>query len=68
MYDAGEFFIPNDFGRYSIGSTADGVTHDEDGSLTVLIQAEQPDDTSNWLGRRCTEGSPWRSPKGSIAP
>lgn len=49
MYDAGEFFIPNDFGRYSIGSTTDGVTHDDDGGLTLLIQAEQPDDTSNWL-------------------
>jgi hypothetical protein len=49
MYDAGELFIENDFGRYSIGSTTDGLTTATDGSITILIQHEQPDDTANWL-------------------
>jgi hypothetical protein len=49
MYDPGELFIENDFGRYSIGSTTDGLKTDPDGSITILIQYEQPDDTANWL-------------------
>jgi hypothetical protein len=41
--------VENDFGRYSIGSTTDGLKKDADGSLTILIHHEQPADTSNWL-------------------
>lgn len=49
MYDEGEFFVHNDFHRYSIGSTTDGLTQDQDGGLTLVIQHEAPADTSNWL-------------------
>ena len=49
MYDQDQLFIENDFGRYSIGSTTEGLTTARDGSLAILIQHEQPEDTSNWL-------------------
>jgi hypothetical protein len=42
-------FVENEFGRYSLGSTTDGLKKDPDGSLTILIQTERPSDTSNWL-------------------
>ena len=37
MYDEKEFFIENDFKRYSIGSTTDGLKADPDGSVTILL-------------------------------
>jgi hypothetical protein len=43
------FFIENDFGRYSIGSTTDGLKSNPDGSLTISIQKDRPTDTFNWL-------------------
>jgi hypothetical protein len=49
MYDDREFFIENEFKRYSIGSTTEGLKADPDGSVTVQIQNERPADTSNWL-------------------
>jgi hypothetical protein len=49
MYASDMFFVDNDFGRYSIGSTTDGIKHNADGSLTVYIQKDKPADTSNWL-------------------
>jgi hypothetical protein len=49
MFDEKEFFIENDFKRYSIGSTTDGLKTNPDGSITILIQNERPKDTSNWL-------------------
>lgn len=49
MYAEDMLFVENDFGRYSIGSTTDGLKTDPDGSLTILIQNERPEDTSNWL-------------------
>jgi hypothetical protein len=49
MYDQDQLFIENDFGRYSIGSTTEGLKTAPDGSITVLIQHDQPADTSNWL-------------------
>jgi hypothetical protein len=49
VYDADELFVENDFGRYSIGSTTDGLTSDPDGSITILIQHDRPDETANWL-------------------
>lgn len=49
MYGSDMFFVENDFGRYSIGSTTDGLKPDADGSLTILIQKDRPADTSNWL-------------------
>ena len=51
MYDDKQFFIENDFKRYSIGSTTDGLKTDDDGSITIYIQNENPgpDKQSNWL-------------------
>ena len=51
MYDDKEFFIENDFKRYSIGSTTDGLKTDADGSITIYIRHENPgaDKQSNWL-------------------
>jgi hypothetical protein len=49
MYGPDMLFVKNDFGRYSIGSTTDGLKPDADGSLTLLIQKDQPADTSNWF-------------------
>ncbi len=51
MYDDKEFFIENEAGRYSIGSTTDGLATAEDGSITVYIQHDKPDadKVSNWL-------------------
>ncbi|MES1180384.1 MAG: DUF1214 domain-containing protein, partial [Verrucomicrobiota bacterium] len=51
MYDDKEFFIENDFKRYSIGSTTDGLKKDDDGSITIYIQHDNPgpDEQSNWL-------------------
>ena len=49
MYASDMLFFENDFGRYSIGSTTDGLKENSDGSLTLYIQNAKPDDTSNWL-------------------
>jgi hypothetical protein len=49
MYDADNFFVDNPLGRYTIGSTTDGLQPDPDGSLTITIQHQPPADTSNWL-------------------
>ncbi len=42
-------FVENDFGRYSIGSTTDGLRKNADGSGDIVIQKDRPADTSNWL-------------------
>jgi hypothetical protein len=49
MYGSDMLFVENGFGRYSIGSTTDGLEPDPDGSLTILVQYEKPDNTANWL-------------------
>jgi hypothetical protein len=49
MYASDMLFVENDFGRYSFGSTTDGIKKEKDGSLTILIQHDRPADTSNWL-------------------
>ena len=45
----GFYLVANPIGRYSIGDRTPGLRHDSDGSLTIVIQHEQPGDTSNWL-------------------
>lgn len=45
MYDADNFFVDNPLGRYTIGSTTDGLQPDPDGSLTIAIQHQPPTDT-----------------------
>ena len=51
MYDEGMLFIPNEIDRFSIGSTTDGLTTNEDGSTTIYIQRARPDGdhAANWL-------------------
>lgn len=51
MYDNEMFFIRNAIDRFAIGSTTDGVTSNSDGSLTLSIQRDRPDDdhAANWL-------------------
>jgi hypothetical protein len=51
MFDEKEFFIENDFKRYSIGSTTEGLKTNTDGSVTIYIQKDNPgaDKQSNWL-------------------
>lgn len=49
MYGSDMLFVDNDFGRYSLGSTTDGLKMNPDGSLAIVIQKDRPADTSNWL-------------------
>jgi hypothetical protein len=51
MYDDSMLFIPNDIGRFSIGSTTDGFITNADGSLTIYLQHSKPgeDHAANWL-------------------
>ena len=50
MYDLPDFYlVANPINRYSIGDRTPGLRRDSDGSLTIVIQHQQPDDTSNWL-------------------
>jgi hypothetical protein len=49
MYGDDMLFVENDFGRYSFGSTTDGLKKNADGSLDIVIQKEKAADTSNWL-------------------
>lgn len=53
MYDTPDFFlVANPLGRYSIGDRTPGLDRAEDGSLTILMQQERPEDPAeqaNWL-------------------
>jgi hypothetical protein len=50
MYDPPDFYlVANPIDRYSIGDRTPGLRRDRDGSLTIVIQHEQPADTSNGL-------------------
>ena len=50
MYDLPDFYlVANPIDRYSIGDRTAGLRRDSDGSLTIVIQHEEPADTSNWL-------------------
>jgi hypothetical protein len=50
MYDLPDFYlVAYPIGRYSIGDRTPGLRRDADGSLTIVIQHDQPADTSNWL-------------------
>jgi len=50
MYDLPDFYlVANPIGRYSIGDRTPGLRRDSDGSLTIVIQHDQPADTGNWL-------------------
>lgn len=49
LYEGDMRFSENELGRYAIGSTTDGLTPDDSGALTIVIQHERPTDTANWL-------------------
>lgn len=53
MYDLPDFFlVDNAIDRYSIGDRTPGLAHAPDGSLTIAIQRDPPDDPAaraNWL-------------------
>jgi hypothetical protein len=49
LYDAEGFQVPNPLDRFAIGDR-DALTYDDDGSLDILIQEDEPaSGTSNWL-------------------
>lgn len=50
MYDLPDYYlVANPISRYSIGDRTPGLRRDSDGSLTIVIQHDQPADISNWL-------------------
>ncbi|MFD5205713.1 DUF1254 domain-containing protein [Streptomyces anulatus] len=53
MYSTPDYYlVDNPVGRYSLGDRTPGLVYGEDGSLTVVIQRERPDDpaaAANWL-------------------
>jgi hypothetical protein len=52
LYDAQHFFVPNEIGRYSIGTKNKDLRTSADGSLTIYVQANAPADAAqraNWL-------------------
>ena len=52
MFGEDLMFVENDAGRYSIGSTTKGLASNPDGSLTIYIQRNRPNDQlgeANWL-------------------
>lgn len=53
MYDAQDFYlVANPIDRYSIGDRTPGLRRDADGSLTLVLQhdaPEDPDERANWL-------------------
>jgi hypothetical protein len=52
------YLLNNPIDRYSIGDRTPGMRRDSDGSLTIMIQHEQPADTSNWLPASATPFRP----------
>jgi hypothetical protein len=53
MYDTPDFYlVRNPIDRYSIGDRTPGLRTDADGSLTITIQRDEPDEherKANWL-------------------
>jgi hypothetical protein len=52
MYDASDFYlVANAIDRYSVGDRTAGLLTDDDGSLTIYIQRDAPDNGKqpNWL-------------------
>jgi hypothetical protein len=53
MYDTPDFFlVDNPIDRYSIGDRTPGLRTHNDGSLTIVMQAEEPSEPerrANWL-------------------
>ena len=53
IYDQNQGFIENEVDRYSVGDRSDFLSYNDDGSLTVYLQDENPGEAleSNWLRR-----------------
>jgi hypothetical protein len=51
LYNEHHFFHPNDLNRYSLGTKNKGLKFNDDGSLTLYVQADAPEEAkqSNWL-------------------
>ncbi len=51
LYNEHHFFEPNDLKRYSVGTKNRRMKYNDDGSLTVYVQSDAPDDSKrdNWL-------------------
>jgi hypothetical protein len=51
LYNRHHFFEPNDIKRYSVGTKSKALKPNEDGSLTIHVQANPPpeDQRANWL-------------------
>jgi hypothetical protein len=52
LYDRLHFFAPNAIGRYSLGTKNRDLPLDADGSLTIVVQADEPTDPAQrraWL-------------------
>jgi hypothetical protein len=52
MYNADHFFVPNEIGRYSVGTKNKDLQLARDGSLTIYVQSDGPTDPeqrANWL-------------------
>lgn len=51
LYNEHHFFAPNDLKRYSLGTKNKGLKANADGSLTLYVQADPPDEgkRTNWL-------------------
>jgi hypothetical protein len=51
LYNEHHFFAPNDLKRYSLGTKNKGLKTNEDGSLTLYVQADPPEQANrtNWL-------------------
>jgi hypothetical protein len=51
LYNEYHFFAPNTLNRYSLGTKNRNIQYDTDGSLTLYVQAEPPEEEKlpNWL-------------------
>jgi hypothetical protein len=52
LYNAEHFFAPNSIQRYSVGTKNAALHQGADGSLTIYVQADEPNDPvkrANWL-------------------
>lgn len=50
VYGEDLFFVPNEIDRYSISGDTPGLVAADDGTITIALQATDPDDPSvNWL-------------------
>lgn len=51
LYNDRHFFVPNELGRYSLGTKSKALRYGDDGSLTLFVQARRPaeEHLANWL-------------------